>query len=641
MSTNLVFTADLTIDDFSFHGDTVGNIAMKVNNEKSDTYAADIKLTGYGNEVNIDGYYYAGDLSNFDLNMDIENLHIKSIEGFTNGQIDDASGTITGDLAIKGTFDDPVVRGAVRFHDTGFRVTKFNSYFRAPDETIRFTEEGIHLDDFTLIDSAGNEALLTGIVYTDDYKDYRFDLDIQADDFQVLNSTRQDNELYFGRLFIDTHLHLRGGLNSPVVDGSLRVNDKTVLTVVIPQEDPGLVEREGIVEFIDMDTFRYTILAAKPDSLIRAEWTGVDIAVSISVDEDAEFNLIIDEANGDYLNVKGEADLTGGIDPSGKMTLTGLYELHEGSYSFSFNQLKREFVIERGSTILWTGDALNADVDVTAVYTAETAPLSLVQNQLAEAEQSVVNTYKQKLPFRILLTMKGKLLRPDITFDIELPERNYGVSGEIVTTVQAKLAELRTQPSELNKQVFAVLLLNRFIADDPFQNDARSGGISSLARQSASRLLSEQLNNLVGGMIAGVELSFDINSIEDYTTGELQNRTDLTVGVSKQLLDDRLKVTVGSNFELEGPQQADRKTTNIAGDVSAEYQLSKDGRYMLRAYRKDEYIIVQGQVIETGIGFVFTADYENLKDLFAKKTEEQKFLKKAERLKRKAERKEE
>ncbi|MBK9983723.1 MAG: hypothetical protein IPP15_15345 [Saprospiraceae bacterium] len=54
----------------------------------------------------------------------------------------------------------------------------------------------------------------------------------------------------------------------------------------------------------------------------------------------------------------------------------------------------------------------------------------------------------------------------------------------------------------------------------------RGGGISSLARQSASKILSEQLNNLVGGMVAGVDLSFDINSIEDYTTGEL--KTGLT-----------------------------------------------------------------------------------------------------------------
>lgn len=629
LKTDRVFTSDLTIQDFSFHGDTVGNISMKVNNEKKDTYAADIVISGRGNDVKMDGFYYrAGDLSHFDLNAHLTQLSLKSIEGFTSGELHDASGNITGDLTIKGTRAAPEIRGDLRFQQAGFKLTRFNSYFRALDEQIRFTPEGIELVNFTLLDSTGNKAVFDGNVYTKDFREYRFGLDVHADNFQVLNSTRENNKLYFGRLFIDTRLHIKGGINNPVVDGSLRVNDKTELTIVIPQRDPGLIDREGIVEFVDMDTFQLNTTISKKDSLNRTDFTGMDVAVDITVDKNAELNLIIDEANGDFLKVKGTGNLAGGIDPSGKMTLTGMYELEEGTYNFSFNQLKREFKIGKGSTISWTGDPYTADVDVTAFYVANTAPLSLVQNQLGDADPNIVNTYKQKLPFEILLFMKGKLLQPDVTFDIQLPDKNYGVSGEVTSTVQAKLTQLRTESSELNKQVFAVLLLNRFIAEDPFQNASRGGGISSLARQSASKILSEQLNNLIGGMIAGVDLSFDINSIEDYTTGELKNRTDLTVGLTKQLLNDRLKVSVGSNFELEGLQEANRKTTNIAGDVSAEYQLSKDGRYLLRAYRKDEYIIVQGQVIETGIGFVFTADYNKFKDLFSKKTEEQKQLKK-------------
>jgi hypothetical protein len=45
------------------------------------------------------------------------------------------------------------------------------------------------------------------------------------------------------------------------------------------------------------------------------------------------------------------------------------------------------------------------------------------------------------------------------------------------------------QTDELNKQVFALLLLNRFIGENPF---AESGGttVSSLARESASKILS-------------------------------------------------------------------------------------------------------------------------------------------------------
>jgi hypothetical protein len=97
------------------------------------------------------------------------------------------------------------------------------------------------------------------------------------------------------------------------------------------------------------------------------------------------------------------------------------------------------------------------------------------------------------------------------------------------------------------------------------------------------------LNNLAGDLIKGVELDFDLESTDDYTTGQRQNRTDLNVGVSKRLLDDRLKVTVGSSFGLEGEQQANQESNNLAGDISAEYQLTRDGRYRVRAYRKNQY----------------------------------------------------
>lgn len=60
--------------------------------------------------------------------------------------------------------------------------------------------------------------------------------------------------------------------------------------------------------------------------------------------------------------------------------------------------------------------------------------------------------------------------------------------------------------------------------------------------------------------------------------------------------------------------------TNIAGDINIDYMLSKDGRYMLRAYRKNQYqVALQGQIIETGVGFIITMDYNEFKNIFQKK----------------------
>jgi hypothetical protein len=58
----------------------------------------------------------------------------------------------------------------------------------------------------------------------------------------------------------------------------------------------------------------------------------------------------------------------------------------------------------------------------------------------------------------------------------------------------------------------------------------------------------------------------------------------------------------------------DKNTTNLAGDISVDYRLTKDGRYMIRVYRKDQYeSVVQGQVVETGLSFILTFDYNKFR----------------------------
>jgi hypothetical protein len=99
----------------------------------------------------------------------------------------------------------------------------------------------------------------------------------------------------------------------------------------------------------------------------------------------------------------------------------------------------------------------------------------------------------------------------------------------------------------------------------------------------------------------------------------------LNVGISKRLLSDRLTVTVGSDFELQGPQPTNNPQQNFAGDISINYKLSKDGKYMLRAYRKNDYTdIIEGYVIETGIVFSISVDYTNFRELFTTKEQRRK-----------------
>jgi hypothetical protein len=637
--TSMVFTSDINISDFNFKGDTVGNIALKVDNQTANAFAANVNITGKGNQVKLDGFYYTN-TSSFDMNLDIVTMNLKSIEGFTFGNLRQSTGSINGKLKITGTTDAPSVQGDINFDNIGTNIAMVNSYYRMPKETITFNNDGILFRDFTLIDSAGSKAIIAGTIYTKTYKDYKFGLDITADNFRAFNATAVDNKLYYGQAFIDARIKIRGDMNKPIVDGTLKVNEKTKMTIVLPQSDPGIEDRNGVVEFVDKLKIKTdSVFKGKVDSLKRSSLTGLDVAMNITVDKNADFTIIVDQANGDIVHVKGDTQLAFGIDPSGKTSLTGTFTVNEGSYNLSYLTVNRKFNFKQGSTITWQGDPTTATLDLTAVYLAKVAPIDLVDNQLSDETQRTM--YKQPLPFNVLLTLRGQLLKPDITFGIVLPTNTtYTASADVISTVQNKLDQLRQDENELNKQVFAVLLLNHFIGENPLQSQAGGGGINGQVRSSVSSLLSDQLNKLAGNMIAGVDVNFGVTSGEDYSSGTATNRTDLNVGLSKRFLNDRLTVSVGNNFNLEG-QQANEKATNIAGDISVGYKLTKDGRYMIRAYRKDQYIVIQGQVVETGVGFSLTVDYNRFSQIFKGRSQKDKAILKKQKDEIKEDKKEE
>lgn len=622
LTTQPLFSGDVAIRNLNFKGDTVGNIIVKAKNTTSDIINADILLTGRGNHATVKGDFYLKPVNgnDFQFKLALDTLNMATIEGATMGAIKDASGSVTGKFDVSGSFAKLNVNGGLNFKQTSFKLSMLNSHFHIEDEKVAVNNEGIRFDSFIIEDSAKNKATINGMVYTTDFAKYRFDLTVRANNFQAMNSTKQQNSLYYGKLIFSSNMKIKGTAEQPVVDGSIVIADKTNVTVVLPQQDPSVEKREGIVQFVDMDApgndSLFVNARAGFDSLNRSFLTGLDIAANVEIKKEAVFSLVVDEGNGDFIRMQGEGLLTGGIDPSGKTTLTGSYEISSGSYELSYNLLRRKFEIQEGSKIVWNGEPTKADLNVTAVYKTKAAPIDLIQ-QVDEQDASDRNAYLQRLPFEVLLILKGELLQPQVSFDIQLPEESNEISKGTANTINNRLTQLRQEPSELNKQVFSLMLLNRFVGENPFESSA--GGLTAeyFARQSASKLLTEQLNRLATDLVQGVDVNFDVTSFDDYSTGSAQTRTDLNVALSKRLLNDRLTVTIGSNFELEGAQNTNRSTNNIAGNVAVDYSLSQDRRYMLRAYRKNEYEgVIEGYVIETGVGFIITLDYNKFKNLF-------------------------
>ncbi|WP_118972802.1 translocation/assembly module TamB domain-containing protein [Taibaiella koreensis] len=595
----------------------VGDLKLTASNATANMYDAHLQLNGNDNNVVLDGRYFLEpvDSNQFKFDLVVNALSLKSLQGFSFGSIRNSSGFIRGNLNIAGTTDRPKLLGELHTDQLTTTVSMLNAPFTMPSETIRFAKEGILLNHFTIKDRMGKAATIDGRIRTRSFTRYNLNLNVKADHWEAVNSTKKDNELFYGKLIMSTDLNIKGQATAPKIDGELTIHDSTRLTYAMIDNGPGIQESDGIVRFIDSRDTTWVdstqIITARNMRLSRA----AQMNVNVGIEEKAIFNVVIDPVTGDNLQAMGEANLNTFIGPDGAVGLTGTYELKGGYYELHYNFLRKKFDIQSGSVITLSGDPLDAEVDITAVYAANIAPYELMEKQSTDPAE--LNYFKQRLPFQVLLKLKGKVMKPDISFDIVLPEdKENVVSTSVAEAVQRKLADIRNDPSILNKQVFAALILGRFITDDPFASGA-GGGMEYAARQSASRFLSDQLNAIAGQLVQGFELNVGLESSEDYSTGDKSTRTDLNITASKRLFSDRLKVTVGNDFQLEGQQAQTQQSSLIPGNLSLDYMLTRDGRYQVRGYRVNQLQnLVDGYVVETGLSFRLNIEYNKFKYIF-------------------------
>ena len=612
----MAFTSDLSIKGFSFYSQPVGDIAVRAHNRTENVFDVAVDITGNGNRIAMAGKYrsVAGG-SHIDVAFDVTELNLASVEPFTFGAVTRLSGKMNGSVHVAGTIKKPVIKGELRFAQAGFKPTFLDSYLRLNDGAILFDAAGIGFRSIDLIDTLGNTATLRGRLSTNDYRSFNYDIRIHSDNFLLLNKPASRDALFYGTIFLNSDISVKGDHLHQVVTMEAELKKGSNLAVVMPESELAIEERRGIIRFVDVRAPLHTIMSRKnpdaSDDTSDVHRSTMELTSNISVNKDSKLRILIDPIAGDSLVIRGDATLSFTIDPSGKMSLTGRYEIRDGSYQLSFGDfIRREFAIAGGSSLTWFGSPLDAAVDITAIYTVKASVLDLVQSQLSGMSPEERNKYKQEIPIQVHLMMTGKLLTPEIRFKLDLPPDKKGVLNG---TVYAKLNELNGQESELNKQVFALLILGRFIAENPLASAGGNDELTDFARSSASQVLSAQLNRLSAQYIQGVNVNVGLESYQDYSSGAAEGRTQMQVALSKQLFDERVTVEVGGNVELEGQRSQRNMLNNFAGDVKVLYSLTEDGRWQVLAFRENTYEgAIDGDITKTGVGIVYTIDFNKL-----------------------------
>ncbi|MCF0063914.1 translocation/assembly module TamB domain-containing protein [Dyadobacter chenwenxiniae] len=604
-----VYTGELTIDSLAVTKIPVGNLVLKSTNETENLIRVDMSLTNGENNLTLDGNYNLKSESPMDFKLDLKKLSAQTIEAFSFGELNKATGNLTGNIAITGATDSPKLDGSVNFNDVAFNATQLGARYSLANQKILFNGQNINFNNFIIADSVNQQMKINGNVSIANIPNVSYNLTINAKNFNVLNSTQKQNELFFGKANVDADLSVKGQGANSVVDGSIKVDPGSNITFVLPS---GATEAgdaaKGIIEFVDMSDSTQVAVADSAAAKITTVDFASQISLDIDVDDKSEFKVVIDELNGDNIRLKGNAQLNTGIAPNGQLFMLGSYDVTEGSYDLTLQILKRQFEILKGSNLLWTGDVMNAELNITAGYTVEVDPGSIASKFQGAS----------KVPIQVQVVITGNLTTPNITFNI-VPDETIDKQVTNELTSQRFWEDMKSNPSEMNKQAFALLITNKFITDQSSPGFNLGSSAEAVARQSVSQLLSDQLNNLASDLVKGVDLDIGVNSTADQTTG---SRTDLNLGLSKAFLNDRLKISVGKNFEIES-QSNSASSNEVFDNIALDYAITRDGRYLFRAFRKNQYqSILEGFIIETGVSFIVTADYDLLREFFERQKNE-------------------
>ena len=598
-------TSDIKVNSLVVYDVSVGNLTLKALRSEDNKFNIDLNLSGPNNNLTSTGYYIpgGGDQS-VRIQTDIQSLSLKTVQAFSMGQITEAEGTLTGNLLAEGRAGTPEISGELIFNNAFLKPTYLNNRLELKHETLQFKKDEIYFNSFTMLDATRNKAILDGSVRMKQFSDFVFDFHIGTKDFLLFNTLAGDKKDFFGRMVVDSKVDVSGPISLPVVVAKVKMKKGSNFTFAVPEDKLTTDRGENVVEFDNSLKLNPIVSRGGKGGGQTTGITGFDLSSIIEIDKEATLRLLMDPASTDSLVVKGEAALSFTMDRSGKMSLTGAYNLNDGSYLVSLESvIKRKFEIKQGSTIIWNGDPLDATISIDAVYSVRASPYDLIADQtMSDVDQS---GYKQRYPFQVLLKLRGEILHPEIGFEIQLLPQDKGILGG---AVNQKLIMLDENPSALNKQVFALLVLGRFVQENPFQSE--SGGTSVLIRSTVGKFLSAQLNKLSSQLIPGMELNFDVQSYDDYQTGKAQGRTQVEIGLKKQLFNERLSVQLGGAVDVEGARAQQNSMSDITSDVTLEYKLTKDGRLRMKGFRHNLYEgAIDGQLVETGIGLVFVRDF--------------------------------
>lgn len=532
------------------------------------------------------------------LNAAFENANLSVIEPFISDYLSQIDGNLSGNLKVGGSLTRPIVEGLGKLEGATFRFNYLNTTYLINGNVI-FEPNDISFRGLELKDVNNNTARLRGGITHDNFANFILDLDASITNFQVMNTSAADNDLFFGEAYATGNINVFGAANN--LDLTANATSQPNTRVYIPIGDTNGQSQEDFINIINVrDT---TQSVSFEESVDKLTINNLRMNLNLDLTPDAYVEIQIDPKTEENIQGRGRGVLNLNIDTQGNFSMAGNFEIVDAVYNFSlYNVINKKFLIEPGGIINWYGDPYEGVMDISAVY-EENVSLTSLQTTASQS-QFESNQLKRRFPVKVIMDLDGPLMSPDIGFDFDFSE--FPEDSELQTTISAFRNRIANDEQEKNRQVFSLIMLRRFSPEGQFSGAGI--GFSNL-----SQLISSQLNNLIAQVDENLEIDFDLVGLDDTALETFQLRVAYT------FFDGRLRVTRDGGFtDLQG--NADFNT--IAGDWQAEYLLTEDGRYRIRVYNRNNFNTLTALNINNrapntyGVSVSQTLLFSSLKELF-------------------------
>lgn len=586
-------TGDIHLKDFTYNGFREGDLALKANysidpSTASTKVNADMLMDGARVAIASGVLNDSTSTSPLNVALTLDRFPLRKVSPFIPGNMVRLRGYANGQLQLSGKTDASMLNGYLVGDSAIVAIPKYGASLTLCDDHIPVSNNVIRFSNYKLHGHNGNAAAMNGVVDMRDISRPAIDLRIKGQNVQVINSEQKPYSEIFGKGFVDVDATVRSENNNMNVRADVTMLPTSNITYVMKDEVNPLNTTnrvdENMVTFINVNDS----IGGSPILVTAAESYATTIQANIDVEQGSKINVFLNEDGKDRATIDGSGRLKYTLDFAGKDNLSGTYTIENGNVRYTPPLIaQKNFDIASGSTITWTGDMLNPQLNLTGTQHSKTS----VSNE---------DSGSRLVDFLITANVGGTLSNIDLSFDMS-SDNDMAVQNEL----QSMSADQRSQAA------INMLLYGSYTGKNGV--GAMSGFNANTALFS---FLQSQLNNWAQKAIKGVDLSFGINQYQGAKSGGTE--TSYSYRLSKNLFNDRFKIVVGGEYSTDASTEQNFGH-NLISDISVEYNLNDQGSRYLRLFRRTGYeSVLEGQVTKTGVGFVMKHKVGSLNELFRK-----------------------